>query len=126
MVDMDEDEFRLMVEKGTKAWAGTPDNWVDELRGGPDDLADDDLQSDDRPARLLPKYTQTKESEIAYENGKAWVCQDKMGNKYTVFVADFLAHIHMCASDSSYEMTEDGFSVAKARADYLAKPRETT
>lgn len=23
-----------MVEKGTKAWAGTPDDWVDELRGG--------------------------------------------------------------------------------------------
>jgi len=23
-----------MVEKGTKAWAGTPDGWVDDLRGG--------------------------------------------------------------------------------------------
>ncbi len=23
-----------MVEKGTKAWADTPDDWVDELRGG--------------------------------------------------------------------------------------------
>jgi hypothetical protein len=23
-----------MVEKGTKAWAGTPDGWVEDLRGG--------------------------------------------------------------------------------------------
>jgi len=28
------DEFKEMVEKGTKAWADTPDDWVDDLRGG--------------------------------------------------------------------------------------------
>jgi hypothetical protein len=28
------DEFAEMVEKGTKAWADTPDDWVDDLRGG--------------------------------------------------------------------------------------------
>jgi len=27
-------EFEEMVKKGTKAWDGTPDDWVDELRGG--------------------------------------------------------------------------------------------
>jgi len=27
-------EFEEMVKKGTKAWADTPDNWVDDLRGG--------------------------------------------------------------------------------------------
>jgi hypothetical protein len=27
-------EFEEMVKKGTKAWADTPDDWVDELRGG--------------------------------------------------------------------------------------------
>jgi hypothetical protein len=27
-------EFQEMVAKGTKAWADTPDNWVDDLRGG--------------------------------------------------------------------------------------------
>lgn len=27
-------EFEEMVKKGTKAWAGTPDDWVDDLRGG--------------------------------------------------------------------------------------------
>jgi hypothetical protein len=27
------DEFKEMVEKGTKAWADTPDDWVDDLRG---------------------------------------------------------------------------------------------
>jgi len=30
----DRHEFEEMVKKGTKAWAGTPDDWVDELRGG--------------------------------------------------------------------------------------------
>ena len=27
-------EFEEMVKKGTKAWADTPDDWVDALRGG--------------------------------------------------------------------------------------------
>jgi hypothetical protein len=30
----DRHEFEEMVKKGTKAWADTPDNWVDDLRGG--------------------------------------------------------------------------------------------
>ncbi len=29
-----EHEFEEMVKKGTKAWADTPDDWVDDLRGG--------------------------------------------------------------------------------------------
>ncbi len=29
-----EHEFKEMVKRGTKAWADTPDDWVDELRGG--------------------------------------------------------------------------------------------
>ena len=28
-----EEEFTKMVEKGTKAWEGVPDDWVDNLRG---------------------------------------------------------------------------------------------
>ena len=28
------DEFKEMVEKGTKAWDNTPDDWVNNLRGG--------------------------------------------------------------------------------------------
>ena len=32
--DKDRHEFEEMVKKGTKAWADTPDDWVDELRGG--------------------------------------------------------------------------------------------
>ena len=28
-----EEEFAKMVEKGTKAWEGVPDDWVDNLRG---------------------------------------------------------------------------------------------
>jgi len=30
----DEAEFNKLVEKGTKAWADVPDNWLEELRGG--------------------------------------------------------------------------------------------
>jgi hypothetical protein len=29
-----DDELKEMVEKGTKAWADIPDDWVDDLRGG--------------------------------------------------------------------------------------------
>jgi hypothetical protein len=124
MMEPDETEIEKMVEKGTKAWAGVPDNWLEELRGGSDELVDADLQSDGHTVRLLAKDSQTKESEIAYENGRAWVCQDKKNDCYTVFIAGVTTHIS--TSDSSYEMTEDGLSIAKARCDYLAKPRETT
>jgi hypothetical protein len=29
-----DDEFRQMVEKGTRAWSDVPDSWLEELRGG--------------------------------------------------------------------------------------------
>ncbi len=32
-------EFAEMVKKGTKAWDGTPDDWVDDLRGGVEPVA---------------------------------------------------------------------------------------
>jgi len=32
-------EFQEMVKKGTKAWADTPDDWVDDLRGGEEPVA---------------------------------------------------------------------------------------
>jgi hypothetical protein len=32
-------EFAEMVKKGTKAWADTPDGWVDDLRGGVEPVA---------------------------------------------------------------------------------------
>ena len=35
-------EFEEMVEKGTKAWDGTPDDWVDDLRGGAEKQDPDD------------------------------------------------------------------------------------
>ena len=35
----DRHEFEEMVKKGTKAWADTPDDWVDELRGGAEPVA---------------------------------------------------------------------------------------
>jgi predicted Zn-dependent protease with MMP-like domain len=30
----DEDEFKRMVERGTKAWKDMPDSWLEDLRGG--------------------------------------------------------------------------------------------
>jgi hypothetical protein len=32
-------EFQEMVKKGTKAWADTPDDWVEDLRGGAEPVA---------------------------------------------------------------------------------------
>jgi hypothetical protein len=34
-----EKQHNWMVEKGTKAWAGTPDGWVEDLRGGAEPVA---------------------------------------------------------------------------------------
>lgn len=33
-----EHEFRKCVRKGTIAWAGVPDDFIDELRGGASDI----------------------------------------------------------------------------------------
>lgn len=58
-----------------------------------------------------------KESEIVYEIGKYWVFDDKKNKRYTVFKSG----INASESDSSYARTDDGLSIAKARADYLNK-----
>lgn len=62
-----------------------------------------------------------KEKEIVYENGPAWVHEDKKKPAYVVY----LAGITHSTSDSAYHLNEDGLSLAKARADYLAgrKPK---
>ena len=39
----DRHKFEEMVKKGTKAWDGTPDDWVDDLRGGADKQEPDDI-----------------------------------------------------------------------------------
>lgn len=56
-----------------------------------------------------------KESDIAYENGNAWVLTDKKKQQYTVFISG----VTHSESDSAYPLTDDGLSIAKARADYL-------
>mgnify|MGYP006909076258 CR=1 FL=1 len=53
------------------------------------------------------------EDDIVYEVGDHWVLREKA--RYTVFVA---GSTHS-TSDSSYERTDDGLSLAKARCDYL-------
>lgn len=56
-----------------------------------------------------------RERDIVYENGSVWVL--KQADRYTVFVSG----ITHAASDSAYELSDDGFSIAKARTNYLAR-----
>lgn len=58
-----------------------------------------------------------KESDIAHEAGGYWVLRDIKRQCYTVF-KNGITH---STSDSAYELTDDGKSLATARADYLAK-----
>lgn len=58
-----------------------------------------------------------KEKDIVHENEKAWVLRDLKGKAYVVFVKG----PSVSTSDSAYELTEDGLSIAKARADYFLK-----
>lgn len=57
-----------------------------------------------------------RESDIVHENGRYWVLRDVKHAAYTVYVSG-ATH---STSDSSYALNEDGLSLAKARADYLA------
>jgi hypothetical protein len=42
-------EFEEMVKKGTKAWADTPDGWVDDLRGGVEKIVPSDYTNSHQP-----------------------------------------------------------------------------
>lgn len=55
--------------------------------------------------------------DIMHESGSAWVLRDHKQDCYTVFVAG----ITYSTSDSAYALTDDGLSLAVARADYLAR-----
>ncbi len=57
------------------------------------------------------------EKDIVCENDKAWVLRDSKRNRYTVFRVGVTAS----TSDSSYPLTPDGLSLAKARCDYLGR-----
>lgn len=56
-----------------------------------------------------------RESDIVHENGMFWVARDRKA--YVVFRNGFI----YSASDSAYEKTPDGLSIAIARCDYLAR-----
>lgn len=58
-----------------------------------------------------------RETDIVHENGKRWVLRDAKNKRYTVFTAS----VTVSESDSSYPLTADGLSLAKARANYLAR-----
>lgn len=57
----------------------------------------------------------TRESDIMHETGSYFVL--RVREAYTVYKN---GHVHATA-DSSYPLTNDGLSIAKARADYLAR-----
>ena len=61
-----------------------------------------------------------RESEIIFETKFVWVHQDKQRNAYVVYRSGLTHSI----SDSAYLMTEDGKSIAIARAQYLSKQAE--
>jgi len=56
-----------------------------------------------------------KESDIMHESGKFWVLKDT--DCYHV-MQNGVTH---STSDSSYELSDDGLSIAIARCNYLAK-----
>lgn len=56
-----------------------------------------------------------KEKQIIHENGMFWVCENS--DDYTVYKIGVTHSV----SDSAYEKSEDGKSIAIARCDYLAK-----
>lgn len=61
-----------------------------------------------------------REKDIAYENPKAWVLDDKKHDCYTVFRIGVTHSV----SDSAYAHTPDGLGIAIARADFFNKPKE--
>lgn len=60
----------------------------------------------------------TRERDIKHEAGRFWVCDT--GRAYAVMIAG-ATH---SASESAYERTPDGLSLAIARCDYLARRAE--
>lgn len=56
-----------------------------------------------------------RESNIVYQIGSVWV--GRMPTQYTVYVDGVTAAM----ADNSYARTDDGLSIAIARAKYLAK-----
>jgi hypothetical protein len=56
-----------------------------------------------------------READIMHENGAYWVGRER--NAYVVYRAGITHSV----SDSAYERSPDGLSIAIARADYLAR-----
>jgi hypothetical protein len=51
----DRHEFEEMVKKGTKAWADTPDDWVDDLRDGVEKIVPSDYTNSHQPVAWMWK-----------------------------------------------------------------------
>ena len=62
-----------------------------------------------------------KESDIMFEVGSYWVGRDRGWDSYVVYKVN-LTH---SVGDSAYPMTQDGLSIAIARATYLANRKPT-
>jgi hypothetical protein len=58
-----------------------------------------------------------KVKDIAHETASTWVLKNAKQGCYTVFIIG----TSVSTSDSAYPLTDDGLSIAVARANYLAK-----
>lgn len=58
-----------------------------------------------------------RESEILFESTKAWVHADAKKRAYVVYRIGATAS----STDSAYDMSQDGLSIAIARAKYLSR-----
>ena len=67
------------------------------------------------PVPETEEQTMTNESDIKHESGNYWVCDT--GSSYAVMKIG----ITYSVSDSAYDHTSTGLSVAIARCDYLAR-----
>lgn len=56
------------------------------------------------------------ENDILHESGDFWVGRTRNPSSYTVY-RNTTTH---AVPDSSYELSEDGLRIARARCDYLA------
>jgi hypothetical protein len=67
------DEFKEMVEKGTKAWADIPDDWVADLRGGIESCTKVGTKSGVLPTEWVGLDPETmRNTTLEFNRGALW------------------------------------------------------
>jgi hypothetical protein len=66
-------EFEEMVKKGTKAWTDTPDDWVDDLRGGIESCTKVGTKSGVFPTEWIGLDKETmRNTTLQFNQGALW------------------------------------------------------